>query len=310
MERPRPAHDLIATEGTSQHALRRAVEEGELDRVRRGFYAPHRDLDRRARHRQLIAATVPLLGAGSVLSHASAAIMLGLPVRQDLLDRVWVTRPGGGHGRRGPVVQLRRCSLDADDVTTVDGVAVTTLARTVVDLARQLPYEWGVIGCDAALAAGCSQDSLIEAAHRVRGWPGGRRALSAARFADGASGSPAESLSRVQMERAGIPTPVTQFPVFLNGKLVATADFGWDDAGLVGECDGKVKYGELLRPGEKPEDAVMREKRREDRIREAGYWIVRWGWQEACDQAELARIIRRGLELAPGATRPGRRRTA
>lgn len=284
----------------SPHGLRRAVEDGELDRVRRGLYAPHRDLDQRTRHLRLLSATFPLLGAGSVLSHASAAIVHGLPVRQDLLDRVWVTRSGGGHGRHGRVVQLRRCTLDAVDATVVNGFPVTTLARTSSDLARQLPYEWGVIGCDAALASGCSRESLIDAARRVQGWPGGRRAASAARFADGASGSPAESLSRVQMQRAGIPVPVTQFQVLLNGRLVATTDFGWEDIGLVGECDGKVKYGELLRPGEKPEDAVMREKRREERIREAGYWIVRWGWQEACDQAELARIVRRGFELAPG----------
>jgi len=284
----------------SPHGLRKAVEDGELDRVRRGVYAPHRDLDRRTGHLRLLAATFPVLGEGSVVSHASAAILHGLPVRQDLLDRVWVTRPGGGHGRHGPVVQLRRCTLEAVDVTVVSGLPVTTLARTASDLARQLPYEWGVIGCDAALASGCSRESLIEAVRRVEGWPGARRAASAARFADGASGSPAESLSRVQIQRAGLPAPVTQFRVVLNGRLVATADFGWEDIGLVGECDGKVKYGDRLRPGEKPEDAVMREKRREERIREAGYWIVRWGWQEACDPRELARIIRRGFELAPG----------
>jgi len=310
MEKPRAAHDLIGSEGLSPHGLRRAVEDGELDRVRRGVYAPHRDLDLRTHHLRLLAATFPLLGGGSVLSHASAAILHGLPVRQDLLDRVWVTRPGGGHGRRGPVVQLRRCTLDDIDVTVVKGFPVTTMARTASDLARQLPYEWGVIGADAVLAAGCSRQQMAEAAQRAQGWPGGRKATSAARFADGASGSPAESLSRVQMQRAGIPAPITQFKVFLKGRLVATTDFGWEDIGLVGECDGKVKYGELLRPGETAEDAVMREKRREDRIREAGYWIVRWGWQEACDQAELARIVRRGIELAPGRRITGDRRSA
>ena len=307
MEQPRAAHDLIGAEGLSPNGLRRAVEDGELDRVRRGVYAPHRDLDLRSRHLRLLTATLPLLGAGSILSHASAAVVHGLPVRQDLLDRVWVTRPGAGHGRRGPVVQLRRCTLEAVDVALVNGFPVTTLARTASDLARQLPYEWAVIGCDAALAAGCSREALLEATQRVQGWPGGRKAASASRFADGASGSPAESLSRVQMQRAGIPTPVTQFKVFLNGRLVATTDFGWEDTGLVGECDGKVKYGELLRQGETAEDAVMREKRREELIREAGYWIARWGWQEACDQAELARIVRRGIELAPG-RRPTRDR--
>lgn len=294
----------------SPHGLRRAVADGELDRVRRGVYAPHRDLDQRSRHLRLLASTLPLLGVGSVVSHASAAVLHGLPVRPDLLDRIWVTRPGGGHGRRGPVVQLRRCTLEAVDVTVLDGVPVTTLARTASDLARLLPYEWGVIGCDAALASGCSLADLIDAALRVQGWPGGRRALSAAKFADGASGSPAESLSRVQLQRAGIPAPTTQFPVFLDGRLVATTDFGWEDIGLVGECDGKVKYGERLRPGERAEDAVMREKRREDRIREAGYWIVRWGWQEACDQAVLARIVRHGIELAPGRPVSGGRRSA
>ncbi len=310
MEPSRAAHDLIGAEGMSPHGLRKAVEEGELDRVRRGVYAPHRDLDRRSRHVQLLEATLPLLGPGSVISHASAAVLHGLPVRHDLLDRIWVTRPAGGHGRRGPVVQLRRCTLEAADVTVVNGVAATTLARTASDLARQLPYEWGVIGCDAAIAAGCSREALIDAARRANGWPGARRAFSAASFADGASGSPAESLSRVQMQRAGIPAPVTQFRIFLDGTLVATTDFGWEDIGLVGECDGKVKYGELLRPGERADDAVMREKRREERIREAGYWIVRWGWQEACDQAELARIVRRGFELAPGRPASTRRRSA
>ena len=143
MDDPRAAHDLIGAEGLSPHGLRRAVENGELDRVRRGVYAAHRDLDLRARHLRLLSATFPMLGEGSVLSHASAAIVHGLPVRQDLLDRVWVTRPAGGHGRRGPVVQLRRCTLEDGDVTVVTDFPVTTLARTVSDLARQLPYEWG-----------------------------------------------------------------------------------------------------------------------------------------------------------------------
>ena len=54
----------------------------------------------------------------------------------------------------------------------------------------------------------------------------------------------------------------------------------------------------------------MREKRREERIRQAGYWIARWGWKEACDQVVLANIVRRGMELAPGRRLPGDRRSA
>ena len=105
------------------------------------------------------------------------------------------------------------------------------------------------------------------------------------------------------MHRLGIPRPVTQFRVVRDGVLVATTDFGWEDYGLIGECDGRIKYGELLRPGETAADAVMREKRREEAIRQAGYWIVRWGWREANNSAELGRILRRAFEVAPGSPR-------
>jgi Predicted transcriptional regulator len=280
--------------------LFRARRDGDLERVRRGSYALPEKLDDPARHRRLAVATVPLLAEGSVLSHTTAAVIHGLPITGDRLERVWVTRPGSGHGRRGPVVHLRRSPLTASDVAAVDGLTVTSLARTAVDVARESPFEWGVVVCDAVLARGISRDELAEVAERTRRWPGGRRAWSAVRFADPQSGSPAESLSRVQIDRLRLPTPATQFRVVLNGSVVATTDFGWEDDRLVGECDGRAKYGELLRPGETPADAVMREKRREERIRQAGFWIVRWGWREANDPAELGRILRRAFELAPG----------
>ena len=49
---------------------------------------------------------------------------------------------------------------------------------------------------------------------------------------------------------------------------------------LLGEFDGAVKYGRLLRPGESPGDAVVREKRREDGLRELGFDMIRWGWSD------------------------------
>lgn len=290
--------------------LRKAHREGELERIRRGAYAPPASLGPPESHRRLVAATVPLLAEGSVLSHASAAVFHGLPVRDDQLGRVWVARAGSGHGRRGPVVHLRRSPLAPVDVVTMDGQVLTSLARTAVDLAREGPFEWSVIALDAALSQGCSREELAEIVERTRRWPGGRRAWSALRFADGASGSPAESLSRVQMHRLGIPRPVTQFRVVLDGVLVATTDFGWEDYGLIGECDGRFKYGELLRPGETAADAVMREKRREEAIRQAGYWIVRWGWREANNPAELGRILRRAFDVAPGSPRQLQPRSA
>lgn len=276
-EELRSTADLIREEGLSRYALVQASRAGEWDHVRRGIYARSRVLDDHASHRRLVLATLPQIGSESVVSHLSAAAVHGLPLYRGMLDRVWVTRPSGGNGRKGAVLHLRRCRLDEDEVTEVDGIRVTSLARTASDLARLLPYEWGVIECDAALNCGLSREELLDVVGRAVGWPGARRAASAARFADGRAASPAESVSRVQIHRLGFPTPQLQFEVHDGGGVVATTDFAWEDERLVGECDGAIKYGRLLKPGQDAATVVMAEKRREERIRGAGFWIVRWG---------------------------------
>ena len=50
---------------------------------------------------------------------------------------------------------------------------------------------------------------------------------------------------------------------------------------MIGEFDGRVKYGRLLKPGQDPGDVVFAEKRREDRLREAtGCAIIRLVWSD------------------------------
>ena len=65
------------------------------------------------------------------------------------------------------------------------------------------------------------------------------------------------------------------------GTIVGIADMAWPDHGVLGEFDGKVKYGRLLRPGETPGDAVFREKQREDEMRRLTGWVfVRLIWSD------------------------------
>ncbi|MGY1779001.1 type IV toxin-antitoxin system AbiEi family antitoxin domain-containing protein [Geodermatophilus sp. SYSU D01036] len=76
--------------GLSDGELAAAVRRGELTRIRRGAYvdptagAPH--------HRALVVATAPALRDGSVISHASAAVLHGLPLWRVAPERVHVTR--------------------------------------------------------------------------------------------------------------------------------------------------------------------------------------------------------------------------
>ena len=61
----------------------------------------------------------------------------------------------------------------------------------------------------------------------------------------------------------------------------------------VGEFDGRVGYGRLLRPGQDPGDAVFREKLREDALHDEGLHVVRWTWQELDSFASVAERLRR-----------------
>ncbi|MDO5735296.1 MAG: hypothetical protein Q4P15_02350 [Propionibacteriaceae bacterium] len=133
---------------------------------------------------------------------------------------------------------------------------------------------------------------------RLRGTPRARRVAD---FGDARSESAAESLSRVQMARACLPPPELQYELFdANGVFVARTDFAWPELRLVGEVDGRTKYGSLLRPGQDPVDAIMAEKRREESIRQQGFWVVRWDWNLAWRTEDLASLLRRAMRWQNG----------
>jgi hypothetical protein len=79
--------------------------------------------------------------------------------------------------------------------------------------------------------------------------------------------------------------------------LLGRCDFGWPERSAVGEFDGEVKFGRLLRPGQDPGKVVFEEKIREDALRAQGLNVVRWTWRELDDFAEAAVRIRRALGI-------------
>lgn len=297
----------LLNNGTTDAEVRRRLRSGELERLRRNAYVRPlpKGADADTRHRLLVAATVPDLGDQTVLSHASAAVLWGLSTFPCSLERVTVTRATAGHGKRDRLLHARQAPLADDEVAVRDGVRVTSLARTVVDLARSHPYEWGVAWFDQALRLACPPADLVEAVARARRRPGNGRARHALAFADARAESPLESLSRVAIARLGFPAPELQYEIRTPaGILVARGDFGWPEHRLLGEADGRGKY-EPGAPGNEVEGrAVMREKRREQDVRAEGWWLVRWGMAEALHPERLEPLLRKGFELAPRLLRP------
>jgi hypothetical protein len=111
--------------------------------------------------------------------------------------------------------------------------------------------------------------------------PGVRRATRVLAFADGLSESVGESRSRVVLHRLGLPAPDLQPRILrTDGTVIGRCDFGWERFRTVGEFDGHIKYGRLLRPGQEAGDVVFAEKRREDEIRDHEWEVARWTWAD------------------------------
>ncbi|MET0189702.1 MAG: type IV toxin-antitoxin system AbiEi family antitoxin domain-containing protein, partial [Pseudonocardia sediminis] len=139
----RTRSELLAS-GVTDAEVRRLRRRGEVTTLRRGAYCSATDerlRDPDARHVLRVRATFPVLAEGSVVSHISAAAVHGLPIWNVDRDRVHVTRDAAGGGRRSPTLHVHVAPLAPDDVVTVDEMAVTSVARTVVDIARDRPFE-------------------------------------------------------------------------------------------------------------------------------------------------------------------------
>lgn len=289
-------HVELRETGLTTSDIETRIRNGKLTRLRRGIYALPGNPLPEDHHRRLIHASTTAVNDSNVVSHVSAAVLHSLPVPRNQLGLVTMTRITPGHGEHSDRMRVRHTPLAPDEVTILDGVRVTTLARTVFDLSRSLSFEWGVMACDAALRKGLDAAALRWATRRHPRLRGSPRARRVADFGDPRSESPAESLSRVQIARAGLPAPELQFEIFDNdGVFVARSDFAWPELRLIGEVDGRVKYGSLLRPGQDPVDAIMAEKRREESIRQQGFWVVRWDWDLAWRPDDLASLLHRAM---------------
>jgi hypothetical protein len=272
------------------------VRAGSLQPVRRGAYVEYAPDDPAALHTLLVEASVAELSPDAVVSHVSAAVLHGLRVWGVPLDRVTVTRARRRSGARaGSRVHVHCAPLEADEVVLVEGVPVTSVPRTVVDVARTAGFEQAVVVADAALEAGLADEGMLAAAlARWSRWPGLPAARRAIGFAAPGSGSVGESRSRVAIAQAGLPAPLLQWEVRRrsDGAFVGRVDFGWPRQRTVGEFDGRVKYGKLLRPGQDPTDVVYEEKRREDALRAEDLAVVRWTWPDLTNFAPVAARLR------------------
>ncbi|MCV7419777.1 DUF559 domain-containing protein [Mycobacterium yunnanensis] len=146
-------------------------------------------------------------------------------------------------------IVVHRETLFDDEVTAVDGMSVTTPARTVFDLGRRKGFEKAVIRVDA-LANACGVNAalvgpLLEAHRGARGLVQLREVLD---VMDGGAESPQETRTRLLLRRANFRAPRTQIEVVDDvGYPFARIDMGWEEFRVGVEYDGAQHWTDHAR---------------------------------------------------------------
>lgn len=241
------------------------------------------------RHRIFLETMRPRIAGEPVVSHVSAAVLHGLPLWRVHLGQVHVTRSPPAKGHRGSQLHAHTALLEADEVVRLGDWAVTSVARTVIDLGRTLPFEQAVLAADHALHCRLvAVEELAAQLDRNRRLPGGLAASRVVSFADGRSKSLGESRSRIMIHRAGLPTPELQVEILDQEKHLADADFGFRRHRVVGQYDGKPRH-----TGASDAAEVVRVE--SARLQAAGWSVVRWMWVDLDNPGEVIANLQNAL---------------
>jgi hypothetical protein len=259
--------------GVDDSAIRRLLASGFWRRARHRIYADTGFAVQEAAdqaHHSRAAALLACLATPAVVSHLSAARLLGLPLPPGKLDkRVVITR-------RPPVASndplegdVHIVEYDEADVRDVDGVPVLAGARLVVDCCGSVPPDSALAIADAALARELTTMASLRAELRLRrDRPHARIAELVVDRVDPLAESWFESISRWWLLEGGLPRPRLQVPFSdAEGRVRARVDMLVGR--VVGEADGAGKYDDPA--------VLFAEKQREDWLRDMHRLeVVRW----------------------------------
>lgn len=272
--------------GLSDSAIDRKINQGLLHTVYRGVFAVgHRLLSQRGRW----IAAVLFCGEGAVLSGYSAAALWGLRGQRPGAIDVSV-RDRGRHGCEG--VRLHRPRrLEDDECTSHDRVPVTTVSRTLLDLAPSLSNRQLSRAAEEADRLGLlAIDEAWKVCH-LHPWNAGVRKLSltlATLHPPPDTHSPLEDLFAELCREQDLPTPA--FNALIAGYEV---DALWNEQRLIVELDSHEFHGTRM--------AFENDRNRDATLQLAGYRVIRLTHRRVTGEPQVVAALLRNLLEQPGA---------
>ena len=282
--------------GLSARAVSHRAARGRLHRIHRGSYAVGRS--KLTGYGQWMAAVLAC-GPRAALSHRSGAGLWG--VRPDNRPKSDVSVPSPSARARQGIEVHSSLTLTADDVTTVDGIPCTTVARTLVDLGDVVNRRAVERAVEQAEVLRLFDLRAVEAAIERAG-PRRGTGLLLSVLAD--LGGPTLTASELEeaflalCREARLPTPEVNVWLTLGDGSAVKVDFLWRRERLVVETDGHRFH--------RTKQSRERDTRRDVLLRLAGFEPVRFtGRQVAFDKEWVTRTL---LALASRADGDGSRR--
>ncbi|TDC33103.1 hypothetical protein E1211_19780 [Micromonospora sp. 15K316] len=284
--------DQARAAGMTVHEVQRLCRTGRWQVVARASYLVDAELHGGVSRRAQIRAAVASFGPGAVAVLATAAELHGIAGLRGT-DEIHLSVPGPiarpvrvGH----PGVVVHQSTIAPDQIVPVRGIAVTGPLRTLTDLVLREERYPAVCLLDSALNRGLvSGEELL----RVPGLIRGRRGAVAARQhlaeADGRAQSPLETCSRLRCVDGRVPPDALQLEVRDDdGYLLGVGDLGWRGPKVIAEADGRDAH-------DSPH-AVFADRRRQNRLVNAGWTVLRFTWADTLRPDYIPWTVRRAIE--------------
>ena len=291
--------EIIAVVGgartsSERAAISRDVARGLLLRVCPGAYVERTafgSLSPEQQHIVRIRAAAAVAWGPILVSHWSAAVVHGRPVLRSRLGSVHITvAEDDDRHRQGTTAH----HFLVDDLEVIEwrGLLVTSIGRTVVDVAGASPFEEGVMLADAVLRSGVRRAELETAVELAGPRRAAKRIREVVGFAHPGAESAAESRFRVTSMRLGLEVPELQHRLLLpDGEVFLDALYRSVRVGV--EVDGEQKYLDAEMAPEGAGRAVIAEKRREDQARLHLSGLARIGWVQSGSTTALRPVLQR-----------------
>jgi hypothetical protein len=276
----------LAALGLARRAIEHRLESGRLHPIHRGVYAVGHPLV--SGHGRFMAAT--LVADGAVLSHRSAAALLGIRPSDRRSVEITVAR---GLRPRGDLV-IRESALPADEITTERGIPVTTPARTLLDLAAVLtPQQLERAATEAEIRRLGSPTSLADLVARYPrrpGTPAMTRLLERQDIGRHITRRELELRFLAFLDTHGLPR--AQVNADACGREV---DCLWPEHGLIAELDGFATHGTRR--------AFEEDRARDRALLLGGYRVTRITWRQLTQRPDALAAELKSL-LSGGSPRP------